>query len=457
MRQKDRRIVNIAILLAISILLSSSAFAIGVSPSKNVVPFKPGQKVSYTLDIVNNGHEMLDVLVYPRGEFEKDIKLSTQSFRMGAKEETKRINIEFTMPGSIEKAGEHTVDIVAVGSTQTPEESEAIVKADLAVISKLIIDVPYPDKYAEARMYALDTELGKKTSFSIPVFNKGSKDIEQLYATVEVSNSDGTKIDEITTEKTSLKKGDNTKLIAQATKEYPNGEYHAVATVHYDEKQTRAETMFSVGELELQIKALVVDGFVLGQVARFDIMLQNSWSTDLKGVYAEMEITDQDNNRMTEFKTVATDIPAKQFGRLEGYWYTEGVMPGIYTAKVTLYYANKITEKMFELEVQPNRILTRELVAGRAVSAQEEVNIQNNSYLILIILVLVAVIAVLFIKTRGRGQKPANALVHTAQATPTAAATQEPAAQASQTVQTASATSPATQSQQPDAVEGKKT
>jgi len=454
MRQKDRRIVNIAILLAISILLSSSAFAIGVSPSKNVVPFKPGQKVSYTLDIVNNGHEMLDVLVYPRGEFEKNIKLSTQSFRMSTKEETKRINVEFIMPNSIEKAGEHALDIVAVGSTPSPEGSEAIVKADLAVISKLIIDVPYPEKYAEARMYALDTELGKKTSFSIPVFNKGSKDIEQLYATVEVSNSDGTKIDEITTEKTSLKKGDNTKLIAQATKEYPNGEYHAVATVHYDEKQTRAETMFSVGELELQIKALVVDGFVLGQVARFDIMLQNSWSTDLKGVYAEMEITDQDNNRMTEFKTVATDIPAKQFGRLEGYWYTEGVMPGIYTAKVTLYYANKITEKMFELEVQPNRILTRELVAGRAVSAQEEVNIQNNSYLILIILVLVAVIAVLFIKTRGRGQKPANALVQTAQATPTAAATQEPAAQASQT---ASATSPATQSQQPDAVEGKKT
>jgi hypothetical protein len=382
--------------------LSSTAFAIGVAPSKAEYEFKAGQIITYPLDIVNNGHENLEVLIYARGEFSENVKLNKQMLTMKSDEETKRVNVYFTMPERMDKAGEHTLEIVAVGTTPVSESKKAVVKADLAVISKLTITVPYPEKYAEAKAYVLDTEAGKPISVNLPVFNKGSVNLDEVYAKVEIYSADGEKLDEVVTGKQSIKKGESAKFIAESSKKYEIGEYKAVATVYYDDKTTFAETYFNVGELTLEVRSLVVDKFTLGDVARFDILLYNQWSSELKNVYAEMQITDDNNKVYTEFKTVAANINSHEIGRLEGYWYTQDVMPGFYYARITLHYANKISQKDFELEVQPNSITARPMGIGRAVTATEEVNIQKNGYLVLIVVVMGGIIVALAVKLRKK-------------------------------------------------------
>ena len=396
--------VKLTLMIAIALLLSSSAIALGIAPSKAIYPYEPGQMITYNFDIVNNGHEELDVIIYAKGDMSEKIRLTSQMLRLNSTEESRRVTAYLVMPDSMDSAGEHTIDIFAVGSTPTLPGQKAVVKADVAVISKLIIDVPYPEKYAEARVYVLDTEEGRPISVSVPVFNKGKQDIAEAYAKVEVYDSSGAKIDELVTQKTPLGSGDETKLMALASKTYEQGEYNAKATVYYDGKQTAAETAFSIGDLSIDIRSLVVDQFVLGQVAKFDILLYNNWNTELKNVYAEMKIYGKDNRLYTDFKTVATDIQPRGIGRLEGYWYTQGVEPGIYTARITLYYANRLVDKEFELEVQPNAIIARSLATGEAITAAEAVDFQKNGYLILIILGMAAVIGVLAFKLKKRGR-----------------------------------------------------
>lgn len=383
-------------------LLSSTAFAIGISPSKKSVDFNPGQKITYGIDIVNNGHEDLEVILYPKGEFADRVKLSRQMLKLSSDEETKRIKVEFIMPEKLDTAGEHLVEIVAVGSTPLQDGANAVVKADIAVISKLIVEVPYPEKYAEARVHVLDTEIGKPVVVSVPVFNKGDKDIDSVHVVVLLHSSDGELVDEMMIETKGIKAGDNMKFKAKSTKEYVPGQYKAVATVNYDGKEIETETMFSIGELKIEIKSLVVNEFTLGDVAKFDILLYNSWNTELTNVYAEMQITDTDNNIYTDFKTVAINIAPREISRLEGYWYTKDVMPGVYRARVILNYANRLQSTEFELEVHPNKIITRPMQIGMAISAPEELNLEKNAFLILIILGMGLVIVVLVFKLKKR-------------------------------------------------------
>ena len=137
-------------------------------------------------------------------------------------------------------------------------------------------------------------------------------------------------------------------------------------------------------------------------MAKFDILLYNAWNTELKNVYAEMQITDTDNNVYTDFRTVAINLASKELGRLEGYWYTKDVMPGIYHARIILNYANRVQSQEFELEVYTNKIVARPMHIGQAISAPEELNLEKNAFLILIILGMGIVIAVLVFKLRKR-------------------------------------------------------
>jgi hypothetical protein len=402
-----RKEIAIMVLLVLAlVMMSSSSLAIGIAPSKRIYDFKPGETVKYGIDIVNNGQQELDVTLYARGDLAENVELSRQVLTLSSDEQSKHVEVEFTMPDKLKTAGLHTVDIVAVGSTVSPDNQGAVVKADIAVVSKLVVDVPYPKKYAEARVHVLDTEEGRPVVISVPVFNKGKKDLESVHVEAKVLDPDGGLVDELTSESRPLKAGKDHKFTLQATKEYETGVYKAEVTVHYDGTELEVETGFNVGELKIDLRSLVVDEFTLGSVAKFDILLYNKWSTELKNVYAEMRITDQDNKEYADFKTVATDIAPKQVARLEGYWYTKDVMPGVYTATVVLHYANRLSQKVYELEVHPDKIVTREVgVTGKAITSGEELDLRNNAFLIIIILGMAVVIGVLVWKLRKSRQK----------------------------------------------------
>jgi hypothetical protein len=142
----------------------------------------------------------------------------------------------------------------------------------------------------------------------------------------------------------------------------------------------------------IYVSDISVKNFRLGDVAKFDILLYNSWNTEIKDVYVEMTVDSKEGKRMTEFKTGVINVPAEKEGKLEAYWYTEGVAPGIYNVKLLVHYAGKLTQKEYEFEVSTNS-LTKLGAVGQAITAEEmQETTSRGTLILLIILTLVLLI-----------------------------------------------------------------
>lgn len=406
-------------LLAAAVFFSSDIYGFGVAPSKQMVNFEKGAGYSGSFEVINDQGKDLDVLVYAKGDLERFVKFSSQSFQMSSEKSSKVV--EFSI-GSVEAdlaPGDHVVELVAVGQAKVVGSGNPTVRADIAAVSQFVLQVPYPDKFLESRLYVPDGKKGDRLQLSVAVFNKGSIDVKKVSAFIDIFDSSGNKIATVSTEERSIGAGDSSKLVAFYDGALEEGSYSAVARVIYDGIDASASANFNVGEVSLDVRSLVVNDFRLGDVAKFDILLFNNWNKPLTDVYAQMIVSDDKGKEYTNFKTVATDIESKSLGRLEGYWYTQGVGVGVYTVKIRLFYDYKVAERMFTIEVYPDKIITNPLeLTGKAISTEEESAIKTNAFLMLVILALIAVIVVLVwrfkSKERGGGGRQGDGSVRSA-------------------------------------------
>jgi hypothetical protein len=301
-----------------------------------------------------------------------------------------RYGIEF--PDKEAKPGEHRLELVVRQFPAGAETEGTTVSATMAVISQIIVMVPYPGKYAEGRMFITGAEEPNSTAtFTISLQNFGTEDIRSVKARIEIFGPTWEKLAEFYTDETAIKSKEQGKLEAQWTPNVNKGSYMARATVYYDGKEFTIEQGFDVGTFMIDVSNISVKNFRLGDVAKFDITLYNSWNTEIKDVYVDMTIEDSAGRRMTEFKTAAIDLPAQKEGKLEAYWYTEGVMPGIYRVRLLVHYVGKLTQKEYEFEVGTNSI-TRIEGVGRAVTEEEKKEVTSKGLIILLIIITLALL-----------------------------------------------------------------
>jgi hypothetical protein len=136
----------------------------------------------------------------------------------------------------------------------------------------------------------------------------------------------------------------------------------------------------------IDVSDISVKKFTLGDVAKFDITLLNSWNTEIKDVYVEMTVEDSSGKKMTEFKTAAIAVQAQKEGTLEAYWYTEGVMPGIYKVRLLIHYAGKLVQREYDFEVSTNSI-TKLGAVGQAITQEEVEEVTSKGLIILLIII----------------------------------------------------------------------
>ncbi len=231
------------------------------------------------------------------------------------------------------------------------------VKATVAVIAEIVVRVPYPGKYAEGKMFISDAEdMNKPTLFVMMVYNYGEEAISKVNAHVDLISPTGELVGAADSNSRSIMAKEEGRLNVTIPKNMRSGSYTAKALIQYDGKTILIEQAFDIGRFVIELSDVNVDHFKLGDVAKFDISLFNNWNKQIDAVYSEVIITDDDGQEMTRFKTAAVDIPAEQIEILEGYWYTEGVMPGYYNIKFIVHYDGKITQKTKRILVDTNKI-----------------------------------------------------------------------------------------------------
>ena len=392
--------------VAMFLILSSLCIAIGVSPIRKIIDFEPGEEHDLELKITNDGQKDIKAIIYARGDLTEYVGIVDSLVTLSKDESEKYARYKLILPTNFEKPGVHKTDLVVMEYPSSfGTDQETMVRATASVVSELWVRVPFPGKYAEAIVYIDSENVGEDVNFAVAVMNFGKEDIKKVKAKIKILGATYEEIAVIETSEESIKSKDQTKLTATWFADVNPGKYHVVIEITYDDKKLILEENFEVGKLFIGIKRIDVEDFSLGQVAVFDILLESKWNENINNVYGDMTVLDESGTEYTKFKTASVDIPSMGEGLLKAYWDTKGITIGKYNLRLLIHYAEKVTEKLIETEVNIDSIRTELGPTAQVIAA----NGTGRDTLLTILVIILILINVgwfaFFIKPKKGGKK----------------------------------------------------
>ena len=370
------------------ILLASSVYALGVTPGRTTIDFSPNLEQTVSFSVINSEHKDMNLVIFAQGELNQSISIKENTLKIGASEESKQLSYDIKLPSSL-SPGVHIGEVVILQLPEKAKESEAYVGAAIAVVTQLYVYVPYPGKYAEADMNIINAEQGEEATFIIPVVNRGNLDLVSVKANVDVYNKLNEKISSFNTQEISLASGEKTDIVTKWKADFPVGTYRAVATLIYDENTLQLEKQFNIGSAVLDLQQIDVKDFTLGQIAKFEMLIENKWSEPIKGAYAETQVFDKDRQVMADFKTPTYDIEPFKKVDMISYWDTGGVKVGTYDASVFLRYGEKSTQKDLQFKVAEDKI---DIIGLGYVISERKSSSGGSSNLVTILAIAIGVL-----------------------------------------------------------------
>ena len=386
----------------IVISLVGRVSALGVSPGRTTLNFESGMSKDISFTVINSEKKAMTVVFYVRGDLKDYVSLSQQSAVFAEGEETKSFSYSLKLPSNIEKPGLHTAEIVILEvnpdskiKTETGEEVIVLdspsVGARLAVISQLYVNVLYPGKYLDANLDVITGDDGK-ARFLVPITSLGKLGIGSARANIDIYTSLNEKIATIETNSLSLESQERKELFVEWDYQAENinpGKYRAVATILYDGQTAYSDKDFELGSKNLEIESITVNDFKLGEIAKFNILVNNQWASPLKEVSVQMQVYNEKGEIMADFGSQNYEIPSLSKAEVVSYWDTVGVKEGTYRGRLVLKYDDKFVERPIEIIVSKSNI---EVVGftGKAIFPQKSIfSLQNILIGIVVLLVVI--------------------------------------------------------------------
>lgn len=333
------------------LLITQTISPIGITPGRTTLNFEPGLQKEIPFSVINTENKDMSVVFTVSGELSESITLTQAFTEFSNLENSKSFNYIVNLPLKFDKPGVHEAEIVALELPKDIKETGAFVGATVAVVTQLTVHVPYPDKYLEGEVNVIESGEGANTIFLIPVINRGKLDIGNARAVIDIYTPLNEKIASIESESVSIKSLEKAEIIVDWPADANPGKYLAVVTVIYDNEILELEKEFNIGELGLEIKEIIVKDFELGGIAKFEALVENKWSNDLKDVFLNILVYNDGGETMADFKSPTYDMNALSKAELVAYWDTVGVKKGTYDGKLILRYGEKSIEKNIALKV----------------------------------------------------------------------------------------------------------
>ena len=348
-----RKLLFFVFALFFAQLFFASSF--GVTPAQKIVGYLPGTVSNLSFDIVNTEHKSLSLVILPQGELNRSIALSSFSEKIDASTDGKTIIYQFTVPSGL-KPGRHSAEILVLEIPPEEARDSTFVGAVVGIITSVVIEVPYPGKYAEASLSIAPVKDGS-ISFVIPVLSKGDLNIVRAKALIDIYTPLNEKIVSLATDEIPVPSRERRELAVKwDTTGVSFGRYRAVANIVYDEEAVRVEKDFSVGEQVLEMKNVEVNDFTLGEIAKFEFLLENTWSEIITEAYIQMQVFNDEGAVMADFKSATYDIPSFENKLLVAFWDTDGVKKGDYDARAFVRFGAQSLQHDFKLEILDNEI-----------------------------------------------------------------------------------------------------
>jgi len=384
------------LLTLIAIFFLPLISCIGITPGRTSLNFEPGMSQDISFSVVNSEHKEMSVVISVRGDLADYITLKQTYGEFSKEEEIKSFTYSLNLPLKLAEPGLHDAEIVVLEMPKNIEEGGTSVGATVAVISQLHVYVPYPDKYVDAELN-IDESDGKIT-FLIPVINRGKLDIVNLKADIDIYDGSDQKIDALETNTDSLLSLERKELSAVWDVSVNPGRYKAIVTIRYDNEIETILKEFNIGERFLEILEIVVNDFELGSIAKFNALVENKWSADLKDVYLNILVYNDEGEIMADFKSPTYDINALEKSEMVAYWDTAGVHKGTYDGNLILKYGEKTTERNIEMKITEYSIDVIGLTGRVSVKRGSSYNINNLLFILLGFLVIANIVWFVVVK-----------------------------------------------------------
>ncbi|MFH0936580.1 MAG: hypothetical protein V1815_02800 [Candidatus Woesearchaeota archaeon] len=375
----------------------------GVTPARTTINFQPNLQQEIAIRALNNEYKDFKAVVFTRGNL--SIELIDKEISFTKDQEYKEIKYKIILPDKLEP-GITTSDIVIREIKPIQQEGEITIGALVSVISQIYVVVPYPGKYARAELIILESKKNEQASFIIPVYNLGSNKIEKASAVIDIYDDSNKKIASVKTDEKSIEPFTKRELVASWLANVSEGKYNVIATVNYDNSEIELKGQFLVGEFLIKPIDISVDNFKLGQVAKFNILVENIGNYVIRDAYSEMLLNKQ-GEQIPSIKSLPTEIPAKTKKELIAYWDTENIEQGEYQGKLILGYEDKKSERQIRTEVGLDYIKTEIIgVTGLAIAPPKIQTKQIYIAIIIIILILLNIIwFILYTKKRNKQEQ----------------------------------------------------
>jgi hypothetical protein len=303
--------------------------AIGISPGIYEINFKPNLKQDFSFEILGDANMRFKIVA--EGDLAQYITLSAKTLNQPGK-----VTATLSLPKNIEMPGVHTLYI----SAQQQANNKGGISL-LGIVKGVIkVRVPYPDEYASVSLSATSANVGNPIDFKIKINNLGKNDISAR-TTIKIYDSNNKSISSLPLGTRTIESLQSAEFESQLnTKGYLPGFYRAEAVVEYGDKIALAGANFRLGELFVNITSYS-NNFLRDQLNRMDIEIESFWSDPIEGVYANISIL----NHSINFQTAPSSVEGFKKSIITGYFDTTGISEDEFSAKITLIYKGKITER----------------------------------------------------------------------------------------------------------------
>jgi hypothetical protein len=383
--------MNKKIIFVVLFLFLPGVLALGIAPGRTTVDFVPGLVKDVSVTILNSEQKDIDLIVSAQGELQDYISFSETTIHMTSDEISHPLNYQLRLPQTLEP-GLQTADVIVVELPgRFVQTGEMSVGAAVALLTQVHVNVPYPGKYAEADMNVMPKK-DANVEFYVPVFSRGEFTLTSVKAKIEIYNSPGELIATVGTNEVSIEGGGRQELAAVwDASNVASGTYKAKATVLWDEGVTTIEKEFKIGEKHLILENIEVNDFSLGDIAKFEILVANTWGEAIKDVYAEMIVLGKDGNVLASFKSPTSDVSPDDKTLLLAFWDTNGVLEGDYDSVLNLVYEETKEPTTLTLDVKDRKIT----IYGAGIIISSGITDSGISKGLLYFLIIVIVILVL--------------------------------------------------------------
>lgn len=334
--------------LVLLFILVPTVSALGISPSDTYLKFEPYKTGSFEINLINNREEATNATLSVEGPFSEYFTVLGGVKEIGATSSEKYM-VGYSFPSTLPLSGPINHDLRIKELVELKEG----ITASLSVVARVVVEVPYPERYIEYNFNVDSVNEGGDLEFNFDISSKGEGNIFGFKPHVIIYGING---DEVLTEvvgtTSSLLSGMvATKTLVINSSDLGGGTFVADSYVEYDGIETpHKNRTFRVGYEDVNVLEYP-HNVSLGGIKKLVFLVGNMWNGGVEDVFLEVYL-EKDGVPVTE-RAISSGISMKALGEDEIPIYLEvsNVVPGDYQLVVVMNYNGLDKTERFDFSV----------------------------------------------------------------------------------------------------------